>query len=78
MLTCAELVELVTDYMEDALSDEDRRRFEEHVAICPPCRAYLEQMRQTLRVLGRLTEDSLSPEMEVTLLDVFRDWKRDT
>jgi len=75
-LTCRELTELVTDYVEGALPARDRRRFDEHIMTCPPCQEHLDQMRQTIRVLGGLPEESISPEAEAALLDAFRDWKR--
>lgn len=75
MLTCKELVQLVTDYFEDALSPGERLRFEQHVTICPPCRAYLAQMRHTLRIAGRLSEEDVSPEAERALREAFRSWK---
>lgn len=75
-LSCQELVELVTDYFEGALSIADLRRFEEHLAGCDGCTAYLEQMRGTLRVTGTLSTDDLSAEAERALLDAFRDWAR--
>lgn len=75
-LTCKELVELVTEYFEGALTPADRVRFEEHIMTCPPCRAHLEQMRGTLRVVGRVPEESISPQAERSLLEAFRDWKR--
>ena len=75
-LTCQELVELVTEYLEGTLPAAERRRFEEHLAGCSGCRTYLEQMRQTIRALHRLSEDSLSPEAKRDLLRVFRDWHR--
>jgi anti-sigma factor RsiW len=68
-------VELVTDYLEGALSAEDRRRFEEHVRSCDGCTMYVEQLGQTLRLLGRITPDDLSPQAQGDLLDAFRDWK---
>ena len=74
-LACAQLVELVTDYLEGALSAEDRRRFEGHVSGCDGCVMYVEQLRQTLDMLGRITPDDLSPQAEGDLLDAFRDWK---
>jgi anti-sigma factor RsiW len=74
-LSCQELVELVTDYVEGALSPEDTDRFEEHLGRCSGCAAYLEQLRQTIALTGRLTLDSLSPEAERELLDAFRDWR---
>ena len=75
-LTCHELVELVTDYMEDALAPVERARLEAHLEVCPGCREYLAQMRQTITVMGRLPADSLDPEMGERLLRVFREWRR--
>ena len=75
MLSCREVVQLVTEYLEDTMAPETRLRFERHIAICPPCRGFLGQMRETLRVTGELTEESLSPEARETLLEAFRDWK---
>lgn len=73
-MSCSELVELVTDYLEGVLPTPELVRFEEHVAACPPCRTYLVQMRQTVATLGRLTEDHVAPEARETLLDAFRSW----
>lgn len=74
-LTCQELVELVTAYFEGALSDDDRRMFEEHLEVCEGCRRYLAQMRTTIEITGRLTEESLDPEARDTLLAAFRSWR---
>ncbi len=76
-LTCQELVELVTDYLEGALDDATRTRFDEHLEACSACRAYLEQMGVVLRAVGRLREDDLEPAATETLLHAFRDWKHD-
>jgi anti-sigma factor RsiW len=76
-LTCRQIVELVTEYFEDALPPQDRSRFEEHIMSCPPCRAYLEQMRQTIRLLGRIPEETVRPEAEDSLRAAFRGWKHD-
>jgi anti-sigma factor RsiW len=75
-MPCRELVELVTDYLEGRLSPADHARFEAHVADCEYCAEYLAQLRQTIRVLGRLPEESLSPEGREALLTAFRDWSR--
>ena len=75
-LTCQELVELVTEYVEGTLSDVDRGRFEEHIMTCPPCRAHLDQMRKTIDVLGHLPAESLTPAAERNLLHAFREWKQ--
>lgn len=74
-LTCKELVEVVTDYLEGRLRPEERLRFEEHVAFCSWCATYLRQMRDTIRVNGALAEEDLSPEAREALLGAFRDWK---
>jgi anti-sigma factor RsiW len=73
-MPCRELVDLITDYLEDRLSPVDRARFEAHLADCEACRTYLEQFRQTIRVLGRLPEESLSSEARNALLVAFRGW----
>ena len=76
-LTCRELVRLVTDYLEDALSDTDRRRFDAHLARCEDCTTYLAQIQDTVRITGTLTEESLDPRARDELLAAFRTWKRD-
>jgi anti-sigma factor RsiW len=74
-LTCRELVELVTDYVEGALPRRDRRRFEGHIALCPHCTRYLEQMRATIAALGTLPEASIEPTARDELLAAFRGWR---
>jgi anti-sigma factor RsiW len=75
-LTCQELVELVTDYIEGVLSAQDKTRFEHHLSECPGCNAYLSQMRKTIQVIGRLTEEHIEEQAKEQLLAVFQDWKR--
>jgi len=75
-LTCQELVELVTEYLENCMAPDERVRFEAHIMVCPGCRTYLEQMRQTIRAIGQLTEESLDPTTRDKLLALFRNWKR--
>ena len=74
-LTCAEVVDLVTEYLEGGLSGPERERFEEHLGVCDLCLAYLEQMRQTIGSTGRLGEENLDPRLQDALIDVFRGWK---
>jgi anti-sigma factor RsiW len=74
-LTCQELVELVTEYLDGALSPEERARFERHLSICPGCRTYLEQFRETIAITGALREEDVSPAAREELLTQFRDWK---
>jgi anti-sigma factor RsiW len=74
-LTCQELVELVTDYFEDALSPAERDRFDAHLSVCPGCEHYLEQMRITMRLVRDSSELDGRPEV-ASLLEMFRDYKR--
>jgi anti-sigma factor RsiW len=74
-LSCQELVELVTDYLEDALPEEARLRFEDHIARCGACAIYLEQMRETITLLGHLPPEAISPQAEAELLQAFRGWR---
>jgi anti-sigma factor RsiW len=60
-LVCQQAVELVTDYLEGALSRRERRRFEAHIRACPNCAAYVEQIRLTIRMTGSASPDDLSP-----------------
>ena len=75
-LSCQELVELVTDYFEDALPAPERARFDAHIAGCDGCTAYLEQMRTTIALTGRLRTDEVPAESVEPLLAAFRDWRR--
>ncbi len=74
-LVCRELVELVTDYLEGALSRRVRKRFERHIAGCDGCTAFLDQMRRTIAATGRLTEEQIPEDARRELLAAFRDWK---
>ena len=75
-LTCQELVELVTEYLDGALTARDRDRFEEHLTACAGCRIHLAQVRATIRALGRIPPEPLSERAERDLLAAFRGWKR--
>ncbi len=74
-MTCRQMVELVTRYLEGDLPGAERRRFEAHLARCEGCQAYVEQMRALVAELGTLPEVRLSPAMEEDLLAAFRDWR---
>jgi predicted anti-sigma-YlaC factor YlaD len=76
MLTCQEITELVTDYLEDRVSVTDRLRFRLHVGMCLHCRTYLHQMKQTIRILGSLHGQEIPADVRDELLQWFRDWKR--
>jgi anti-sigma factor RsiW len=74
-LACKELVELVTEYLEQTLSFEERTRFEHHLTLCRGCKEYLRQMRSTIDISRRLAEDALPLKVQDELLAVFRRWK---
>jgi anti-sigma factor RsiW len=76
-LVCQQVVEIVTAYLEDALSRSDRRRLEKHLSGCPLCTEYLAQIRETIRLAGRLAPEDLSPEMRSDLTEVYRRWLAD-
>jgi anti-sigma factor RsiW len=73
-ISCQELVELVTDYLEAALPEADRARFEAHLAECPHCEEYVAQIRQTIDIVGELTAEMISLERRQQLLEAFRGW----
>ena len=75
-MICQELVEVVTDYLEDALDSADRDRFEQHLVLCDGCARHLEQMRTTVALTGALTDESIPAEVQDRLLTVFRGWRR--
>jgi anti-sigma factor RsiW len=73
-LTCREVVELVTAYLEGALSEAEEVRFEEHLAMCDGCAAYLDQMRRTIALVGRLDAEEVDVEACDRLMHAFRGW----
>jgi anti-sigma factor RsiW len=75
-LTCKELVELVTDYLDGTLSTDELERFEEHLVYCGPCVTHLEQMQTTIRAAGVLQEEDLEPAVAEELLAAFRGWRK--
>ena len=74
-LSCQELVELVTDYLEGALPERERDSFEHHIEGCKGCHEYVGQIRQTIELTGSLTPADLSPQAEAALLAAFQEWK---
>jgi anti-sigma factor RsiW len=74
-LSCRELVELVTDYLEGALPPAEVRRFDAHLATCPHCGRYLEQIRAAVKAAGRVGEEAWPPGATAELLRAFRSWK---
>jgi anti-sigma factor RsiW len=74
-LACQQMVELITDYLEGALSRSERRRFEAHLAGCEHCTEYLDQMRATIRLTGRLQTEDLTPAMREEFGAIYRRWR---
>jgi predicted anti-sigma-YlaC factor YlaD len=74
-MTCKELVELVTAYLEDALDADLQALFDAHLEYCDGCRNYLEQFRETVRTVGRIRDDQLDPAFRSRLLDAFKDFR---
>jgi anti-sigma factor RsiW len=75
-LVCRDAVELMSDYIDGVLSRRDRRRLERHLADCPHCSAYLQQLRESIKASGRVGPEVLSPEALDELTDVYRKFRR--
>jgi len=74
-VTCHELVEAVTDYLEDALEPGMRAAIARHIVICSDCSQYVEQMRSTIDLLGRLAAEQPGGPQNEKLLGMFREWQ---
>lgn len=74
-LVCRQVAELVNDYLENVLPRTERKRFERHLAGCPNCTAYLEQIRATIATIGRLTPDDFNPEVSQEFTELYRAWR---
>ncbi len=77
-LVCREAVELVSDYLDGALSRRDRRRLERHLAACDACDAYLDQVRATIAASGRVSPDDLTPETLEGLVELYRQFREES
>jgi anti-sigma factor RsiW len=75
-MSCRELVEVITEYLEGTLPGQARERFDAHLAECPYCVSYLEQMRATIEALGELQEESLDDATREGLVEAFRGWRQ--
>ena len=74
-MSCRELVELVNEYLEGGLGPDERARFESHLDECEGCLNYLNQMRKTIELVGRLTQKSVPAPAIDELMGAFRTWK---
>jgi predicted anti-sigma-YlaC factor YlaD len=81
MMSCKELVEWVTEYLEQTMPPADRARFDAHLDVCPGCREYLAQFRETIRLTGCLSSENIEaampPATREALLKAFHDLARD-
>ena len=75
-VTCQEVVELVTDYLERALPSDEATLFEQHLNFCDGCIVYVEQMRSTVAAVGHVREEDVPPEAKERLMAAFREWRR--
>lgn len=71
-ISCQEVVEIVTDYLEGQLDEATRTELEAHLALCPGCDLYLDQMRATIDELGHVPVESLSEQAQSDLMSAFR------
>ncbi len=74
-IVCQQAVEMITDYLEGALSRRDRRRLEAHLRACPNCTAYLEQIQLTIKLAGTIEVDDLTPQAQAELTELYRRWR---
>ena len=75
-ISCQEVVELVTGYVDGALDAEEASLFEQHLNFCDGCVWYVDQMRATIATVGRVEEEEVPPEARDRLMAAFRDWRR--
>jgi len=76
MLSCQQLTELVTEYLEGEMSLGGRLRFQVHLGMCSHCRRYLAQMRATVNTLGQVPDEPIPDQVRDELMERFRDWKQ--
>jgi anti-sigma factor RsiW len=74
-MDCNELVEVITDYIEERLPVADRQRFDAHLLECPYCVVYIEQMRDTIAAVGSVDVDAIDPSDRAKLVELFRGWR---
>ena len=75
-ITCHEVVELVTEYLEGAMAADQTALFEQHLNFCDGCVWYFEQLKATVEAVGEIREEDISPEAKDRLMGAFRDWRR--
>jgi len=76
MFSCRQIYDLITEYDEGSLNTSERRQFESHVVICPPCRGFLSQMRATRDRLGRNSPPEFPGELADSIVSAFQAWRK--
>ena len=76
LLTCKEVVELITEFLSGAMRPEDRARLEQHLFVCPPCSSYLGQIRSTIGMASGLRAAEAEAGPAAGLLELFRIWSK--
>lgn len=74
-LSCPEMLELLTAYLDGALAVQDEVSFDAHLGLCRGCRTYLDQFRETVRATGTLAECDVPAPVMDDLLAAFSDWR---
>ncbi len=75
--SCQEMIEVVTNYLDDALPPDEQQRFERHLSYCAGCNTYVDQIRETITQTGMVPrEESLPPALREEIVAQFRTWKR--
>jgi anti-sigma factor RsiW len=75
-VSCSEVVELVTDYLERSLPPEEAALFEQHLNFCDGCVWYVDQIQTTVETVGRIEPEEVPPEVGARGVAAVRDWKR--
>jgi hypothetical protein len=75
-ITCQEVTELVTEYIEGTLGPHETALFEQHLNFCDGCDWYVDQMRTTIATVGRIEPADVPPALRDSLLAAFRDRRR--
>jgi anti-sigma factor RsiW len=74
-MTCKQIVELMTDYLDGFLSPSLHARFEQHISGCDGCSAYLTQLKTARMLIGRTATEPVPEPLKAELMNAFRNWK---
>ena len=68
---------LASEYLEGALTPEQRTRFELHLNFCDGCSSFVDQVRETAALASSLSVEEIPDEVRGKLLAAFREWARE-